>query len=85
MAAIAQGRVATMLASAEVDRLGLDRIPFHRNEFRSFVAAVTKRLLATFSAGAPEIAFAALDGYWKWGFLSYCRTRHRVVSGENVE
>jgi hypothetical protein len=80
MTAIAQRRIAAMLASAEVDRLGLDGIPFHRGEFRSFVAAVTKRLLATFSASAPEIAFAALNGYWKWGFLSNCRTGHRVVS-----
>jgi hypothetical protein len=55
-----------MLASAEVDGLGLDRIPFHRREFRSLVAAITKRLLAAFSAGAPVIAFAALNGYWKW-------------------
>jgi hypothetical protein len=85
MTAVAQRRIATMLASAEVDRLGLDRIPFHRDEFRSFMAAVTKRLLATLSASAPEIAFAALDGYWKWGFLSYRRTGHRVVSGEIVE
>jgi hypothetical protein len=80
MTAIAQRRIAAMLASAEVDRLGLDGIPFHRGEFRSFVAAVTKRLLAAFSASAPEIAFAALNGYWKWGFLSNCRTGHRVVS-----
>jgi hypothetical protein len=72
--------MATMLASAEIDRLGLDGIPFHRGEFRPLVAAVTKRLLAAFSAGAPEIAFATLDGRWKWGFLSYCRARHRVDS-----
>jgi hypothetical protein len=85
MTAIAQRRIAAMLASAEVDRLGLDRIPFHRDEFRSFMAAVTEGLLATFSASAPEIAFAAFDGYWKWGFLSYCRTGHRVVSGEIAE
>jgi hypothetical protein len=69
-----------MLASAEVDRLGLDRIPFHRGEFRSLVAAITKRLLATFPAGAPVIALAALNGYWNWGFLSYRRARHRIVS-----
>jgi hypothetical protein len=80
MTAIAQRRIATMLASAEVDRLGLDRIPFHRGEFRSLVAAITKRLLATFPAGAPVIAFAALNGYWNWGFLSYRRARHRIVS-----
>jgi hypothetical protein len=80
MTAIAQGRIAAMLASAEVNRLGLDGIPFHRGEFRSFVAAVAKRLLATFPASAPVVAFAALNGYWKWGFLSNCRTGHRVVS-----
>ena len=80
MTAIAQRRLAAVFASAEIDRLGLDGIPFHRGEFRSLVAAVTKRLLATFSASAPEIAFAALDGYWERGFLSDCRTGHRVVS-----
>jgi hypothetical protein len=78
MAAIAQRYIATVLASAEIDRLGFDGIPFHRGEFRALVAAVTKRLLAALSASAPEIAFAAFDGYWKWRFLSYRRAGHEV-------
>jgi hypothetical protein len=80
MATITQWRIATMFAAAEIDRLGLNGIPFHRGEFRSFVAAVTKRLLAAFSASAPEVAFAAFDGDRKWGLLSYGRAGHRSVS-----
>ena len=84
MTAIAQRCVAAMFASAEINRLGVDGVPFDRGEFRSFVAAVTKWLLATPSASAPKIGFAALDGYWKWGFLSYRRAGHEVVSDSVV-
>jgi hypothetical protein len=80
MAAIAQRRTAAVFASAEIDRFRLDGIPFDRGELRSFVAAVTERLLAAPSASAPEIALAALDGYRKWGFLSYRRAGHGIVS-----
>ena len=84
MTAIAERCMFTMLASAEIDRLGLDGIPFHWGEFRSLVAAIAKWLLATFSASAPEIGFAALDGYRKWGFLSYYRAGHRIDSDSVV-
>ena len=61
MAAVAENRIRAVLASAEVDGLGLRGLEFDGGEFASFVASVAKGLVGAAAAGTPEIALAGFD------------------------
>ena len=64
VAAVAEGRVGGVLATAEVHGLGLAGVVFYGLETASRVAAVAEGLAGALTAGAPVIAFAGfnLDG-----------------------
>lgn len=62
MAAIAQNAMSTMLASAEIDCLGLRRIELYGREVRALMTAVAKGLVCAAPTGTPVVALPGFNG-----------------------
>ena len=69
VAAVAEGRIGSVLASAQVDGFGFGGLELHGLEFASRVAAITEGLARAPAAGAPIVALAGFNGDGKWTFL----------------
>lgn len=61
MRTVAKGLAVGLLTGAKKLFTGFPGFPFHRGKFRSFVAAVAKRLIGRFPTRTPEIGLSRLD------------------------
>jgi hypothetical protein len=78
--AVAEDGVGGVLASTEIDSLGLGCLKFDRCAVGCFVAAVAKGLVGAEAAGTPEVAFAGFQFDGIRAFLSNFRFRHGEIS-----
>jgi len=69
VAAVAEGRIDSVLTSAQVDGFGFGSLEPHGLEFASRVAAIAEGLAGALAAGAPIVALAGFNGDGKWTFL----------------
>ena len=58
---ITQDTIAALPTAAEIDSTGLFSLIFHRDNFRTLMRSVAKRLLIAFSTSTQPVAFFGLN------------------------
>jgi len=85
MTTVTQRGIATVFASAEVDRFGFCGLEFNRGEPGALMTAIAERLLSALSAGAPEVALTRLNRHRIRCFLRNVCRRHQVFSQVEIK